>query len=97
MNPFDKIKGKHKIVTLELPGRLPTRILCLCQPDDNEGDAYYVLAENEGKALKWKSLIKENTVRRLKDEYLENITGEREVDQLDVEMIFFCSAEASKT
>lgn len=97
MNPLGKIKGTHKIVTLQVPGRAPARILCLHQVDETGEDAYYVLAENEGKAIKWRSMIKDNSVRRLKDEFVLNITDEQEVDTLDVETIFFCSAEASKT
>ena len=96
MNPLGKLKGTHKIVTLQVPDRQPAKILCLHQVGDDGVDAYYVLAECEGKALKWRSMIKENSVRRLKDEFVRNITAEQEVDQLDVETIFFCSAEASK-
>ncbi len=97
MDPFGKAAGKHSIVTLAIPNREPMKVLCLRQADDDGADVYYVLAECEGKALKWRSMIKENSVRRLKDEFVSNIVNEVEVDQLDVEMIFFCSAEASKT
>lgn len=97
MDPLGKIKGTHVIVTLQVPGRPPARILCLRQRDESGGDVYYVLAECEGKALKWRSMVKDNSVRRLKDEFVVNIVDEREVDQLDVETIFFCSAEATKT
>ncbi len=97
MNPLGKIRGTHKIVILQVPERLPATLLCLHQKDSNGSDAYYVLAECEGKALKWRSMIKENSVRRLKDEFVDNIVEEQEIDQLDVETIFFCSAEASKT
>ena len=97
MNPLGKIQGTHKVITLQVPGRSPTRILCLHQTDASGEGAYYVLAENEGRATKWRSMIKDNAVRRLKDEFVGAIIAEQEVDNLDVEMIFFCSAEASKT
>ena len=96
MNPLGSLKGKHKLITLRVPGRPPARILCLMQKDANGADAYYVLAECEGNALKWRSMIKDNAIRRLRDEFVNNITDEREVDSLDVETIFFCATEASK-
>ncbi len=96
MEPKDS-NGKHLIVTVQPPGRLPARVLCLRQKDQEDKDAYYVLAECEGKALKWRSLIKDNAVRRLKDEFIAHIAMEEEVDPLDVETIFFFTAEASKT
>ncbi|MDR1744176.1 MAG: hypothetical protein LBS30_00295 [Planctomycetota bacterium] len=55
-----------------------------------------MLAECEGHALKWRSMIKDNAVRRLRDEFIRYITDEDAVDTLDVETIFFCTAEASK-
>ncbi|MDR0362891.1 MAG: hypothetical protein LBJ46_09465 [Planctomycetota bacterium] len=98
MDPLDTVNGTHKIVTLRVPGRPPARVLCLCKKDaESGGDAYYVLAENEGKALKWRSMIRDNAVRRLREEFLLNIIEEQDVDNFDVEAIFFCSAEASKT
>ena len=96
MNPLSNIKGTHKVVTLRIPGRQPARILCLAQPDGEGEDAYYVLAECEGHALKWRSMIKDSAVRRLRDEFLRYITREDVIDTLDVETIFFCTAEASK-
>ncbi|MDR1612190.1 MAG: hypothetical protein LBT97_05330 [Planctomycetota bacterium] len=95
---MDKVNGTHKIVTLRVPGRSSTKVLCLHQKEaDNDRGAYYVLAENEGKATKWRSMIRDNTVRRLKDEFVLAIIDEQEIDNIDVETIFFCSAEASKT
>ena len=96
MNPLGNMAGVHKIISLQVPGRAPARILCLVQQDASGDDAYYVLAECEGKALKWRSMIKDNAVRRLRDEFVNNITAEQEVDALDVETIFFCTTEASK-
>lgn len=96
MNPLESIKGTHKVITLEIPGREPTRILCLLQQDSNGEDAYYVLAECEGRALKWRSMIKDSAIRRLRDEYVENISAEVVVDDLDVETIFLCTTEVSK-
>lgn len=96
MNPLGNIKGTHKVVTLQVPGRSPAKILCLLQQDAAGDDAYYVLAECEGKALKWRSMIKDNAIRRLRDEFIDNITVEQEVDALDVETIFFCTTEVSK-
>ena len=97
MDPLSKTKGTHVVVTLQLSGRPTAKILCLRQADESGGEAYYVLAECEGKALKWRSMVKDNSVRRLKDEFVVNIVDEREVDQLDVETIFLCSAVATKT
>lgn len=96
MNPLSNIKGTHKVVTLRVPGRQPARILCLLQQDASGEDAYYVLAECEGHALKWRSMIKDNAIRRLRDEFVAYITDSAEVDALDVETIFFCTTEASK-
>lgn len=96
MNPLGSIRGTHKVITLEVPGRLPANILCLMQKDANGEDAYYVLAECEGRALKWRSMIKDNAIRRLRDEFVENIIAEEEVDTLDVETIFLCTTEVSK-
>lgn len=97
MDPFGKTAGKHVIVTLAISDRESMKVLCLRQAADNGADAYYVLAECGGTALKWRSLIRENEVRRLKDEFIGAIVDEAEVDRLDVEMIFFCSAEASQS
>lgn len=96
MDPLGGIKGTHKIVTLEVPGRQTSRILCLVQKDATGEDAFYVLAECEGRALKWRSMIKDNAVRRLKDEFVGGVTEAREVDALDVETIFLCTTEVSK-
>ena len=96
MDPFDNIQGTHRVVTLRVPGRQPMRLLCLAQKDANGSDAYYVLAECEGPAIKWRSMIRENTVRRLRDEFIADIVAQEDVDGLDVETIFFCTAEASK-
>lgn len=96
MDPLEHARGVHKLVTLRVPGRDATRILCLLQQDADGKDAYYVLAECEGKPLKWRSMIKDNTVRRLRDEFVDSITMEQEVDALDVETIFFCTTEVSK-
>ena len=96
MEPFEGVRGTHKLITLEVTGRTRTRILCLVQRDNSGEDAYYVLAECEGKALKWRSMIKDNAVRRLRDEFVDNITEELDVDALDVETIFFCTTEVSK-
>ncbi len=96
MHPPGNIQGAHRIVTLNVPGRQPARILCLMQKDDLGSDAYYVLAENEGNALKWRSMIRDNAIRRLRSEFKSNITEEAEVDALDVETIFLCATEVSK-
>ena len=96
MNPLGNIKGTHKLVTLQVPGRQPARILCLLQKDAAGIDAYYVLAECEGRALKWRSMIRDNAIRRLRDEFVANITREEDVDALDVETIFLCTTEVSK-
>jgi hypothetical protein len=96
MNPLDNIKGTHKVVTLRVPGRQPARLLCLAQPDDIGEEGYYVLAECDGTALRWRNMIKDNAVRRLRDEFVRFITDEDVVDLLDVETIFFCTAEVSK-
>ncbi len=96
MKPPGNMKGTHKLVTIQVPGRAPARILCLTQKDGVGSDAYYVLAECEGRALKWRSMIRDNAVRRLRDEFLGSITAEQEVDTLDVETIFLCAAEPSK-
>lgn len=97
MNPLSNIKGTHKVVTLRVPGRQPARILCLMQQDASGDDAYYVLAECEGRAFKWRSMIKDNAIRRLRDEFVGYISEEEEVDSLDVETIFFCTTETTKT
>ncbi len=94
MAPRKDNEGVHVLVTLRAPDIKELTALCLKQPDENGKFGYYVVAECEGKALKWRSLIKDNSVRRLKDEYADLITDEREVDQLDVETIFFCTTEA---
>ena len=95
MSPLGAAKGAHVVVTVQVPNHLPARVLCKRQSDDNGANIYYVLAECEGKPLKWRSMVKDNAVRRLKDEFIANITEEYVVDQLDVETIFFCSAEAT--
>lgn len=94
MHPFESVQGTHKLVTLQVPGRPPARLLCLVQRGGGGDEAYYVLAECEGRALKWRSMIKDSAVRRLKDEFVDSITTEQEVDALEVETIFFCAAEA---
>ncbi len=96
MNPVGNLKGTHKIITLEVPGRGPARILCLVQRDAAGIDGYYVLAEREGRALKWRSMIKDNAVRRLRDEFIAFISRIEDADMLDVETIFFLTAEVSK-
>lgn len=96
MNPLGNIKGTHKVVTLRVPGRQPTRILCLLQKDAAGADAYYVLAECDGRPLKWRSMIRDNAVRRLRDEFVVNISEEEDADALDVETIFLCTTEVSK-
>ena len=96
MEHLGKVKGTHKLVTLAVQDRPVMRVLCLLQKDADGEDAYYVLAECEGKPLKWRSMIKDNSVRRLRDEFLDDIVSEEEVDTLDVETIFFCTIEASK-
>jgi hypothetical protein len=90
------MKGTHRVVTLRMPGGRPARILCLMQPDANGADAYYVLAENEGHALKWRSMVQGNAVRRLRTEFKNSILDEAEVDEFDVESIFLCTTEVSK-
>ncbi len=97
MNPLSNIKGTHTVITLRVPGRGPARILCLIQQDASGADAYYVLAECEGRALKWRSMIKDNAVRRLRDEFVGCICDKQNVDALDVETIFFCTTETMKT
>lgn len=96
MNPLGSIKGTHKLVTLEVPGRQPAHVLCLVQKDAGGEDAFYVLAECGDSALKWRSMIKDNAIRRLREEFLANITATEDVDALDVETIFFCTTEVSK-
>lgn len=96
MDPFENLQGSHRVVSLKVSGRPVTRVLCLVQKDASGQDAYYVLAECEGKAFRWRSMIRDNTVRRLRDEVVGNIVDEREADSLDVELIFFCTAEATK-
>lgn len=96
MNPLEDVDGTHKLVTLRAPGRETTRMLCLLRKDGRGATAYYVLAECEGRALKWRSMIKDNAVRRLKDEFIGGITREEDVDALDVETIFLCTTEVSK-
>lgn len=96
MNPLGSIKGRHKVITLEVPGRQAARVLCLVQKDAGGDDAYYVLAECGENALKWRSMIKDNAIRRLREEFVENITAEEDVDALDVETIFLCTTEVSK-
>ncbi|MDR3211416.1 MAG: hypothetical protein LBU79_05815 [Planctomycetota bacterium] len=98
MNLLDQIKGVHKIVTLEIPERLPTRILCLHKNETGGPGAYYVLAECTGKgAIKWRSLIKDNSLCRLKDELILNITKEEVVDKLDVATILLCTIDVKNT
>lgn len=96
MDPLDSLKGTHKLVTLRVPGRQPTTILCLTQKDSAGVEAYYVLAECEGRPLKWRSMIKDNAIRRLREQFVAHITDAREVDNLDVETIFVCTTEVSK-
>ena len=96
MNPLSNIKGKHKLVNLRVPGRQPARLLCLLQEDASGEDAYYVLAECEGRALKWRSMIRDNAIRRLRDEFVKYISDTEDVDSLDVETIFLCTTEVSK-
>ncbi len=91
-----RIKGPHRIVTLQVPGKRAARILCMMQKDAAGGDAYYVMAENEGSPLKWRSMIQGNAVRRLRNEFKGNITEEAYVDEIDAEMILLCTMEASK-
>ncbi|MDR1536194.1 MAG: hypothetical protein LBU64_14085 [Planctomycetota bacterium] len=87
----------YKLVGIDTPGRPPAVLLCLLQTDSLGREAYYVLAERDGRSsLKWRSMLKGNTVRRLKDEFRERIVDSREVDELDVETIFLCAAEVSK-
>ncbi|MDR1519309.1 MAG: hypothetical protein LBU23_04075 [Planctomycetota bacterium] len=91
------IQGIHKLIGIDVPGRPRAVLLCLLQTDESGGDAYYVLAERDGSnSLKWRSLVKDNSVRRLKDEFLERIVLSQDVDELDVETIFFCATEVSK-
>ncbi len=96
MTPWRNLHGKHQLVTLQLPGRRPMNILCLREKDKQGVEAFYVLAECEGRALYWRSLVRDNSIRRLRDEFLKNITAVEDVDQIDVEMIFLCTAEVSK-
>lgn len=96
MNHLTNIKGVHKLVTLQVPGREPASILCLVQKDGAGEDAFYVLAECEGCAFKWRSMIRDNAIRRLRDEYARHITSATPVDGLDIETIFLCTTEASK-
>ncbi len=97
MNLPGSLQGAHhRIVTLAVPGRQPARILCLMQKDDRGADAYYVLAENEGNALQWRSMVRDNAARRLRSEFKNNITEEAEVDALDVESILLCATEVSR-
>lgn len=88
--------GVHKLVTITAPGRIPTHVLCLVQMDSAGEKAYYVLAEQEDRPTRWRLLIKDNMVRKLKDEFVATILNEWEVDGLDVETIFFCATETSK-
>ncbi len=90
------VNGTHKIITLAVPGRARARVLCLVQRDSADADAYYVLAECEGRAIRWRSMVKDNAVHRLKDEFVQHIASEVEVDDFDVESIFFCTTEVSK-
>ena len=97
MSHLGKIKGKHKLIGIDIPGRPRAVLLCLLQRDDSGREAYYVLAERDGpSSLKWRSMVKDNSVRRLKDEFIGNIVESRDVDELDVETILFCAAEVSK-
>ncbi len=96
MSPLGSLKGTHKVVTLKVPGRPEARMLCLIQDDPAGGNAYYVLAECESTALRWRSMIRDNSIRRLRDEFVANIIQEVDVDGLDVETIFLCTTEASK-
>ena len=96
MESKDKNGGEHKLVTITAPGRAPTHLLCLVQNDSEGEKAYYVLAEQEDRPTKWRSLIKDNMVRKLKDEFVATILNEQAVDELDVETIFFCTTEVSK-
>jgi|GEM_PF-2005313 hypothetical protein len=96
MSPLGSLQGTHKVVTLRVPGRQEARMLCLIQDDPSGGSAYYVLAECEGSAIRWRSMIRDNSIRRLRAEFIANITSECVVDGLDVETIFLCTAETSK-
>lgn len=96
MGFLESSNGSHRLVTLNMPGRALTRILCQVQKDAGGCDVYYVLAECEGRALRWKSMIRDNTVRRLRDEAVGHIVEEQQVDGLDVETIFICTVEASR-
>ncbi|MDR2390960.1 MAG: hypothetical protein LBE84_04680 [Planctomycetota bacterium] len=96
MNPFENNQGVNKIVGIDVPGRPKTVLLCLVKPGDN-GEEYFVLAEREGQSnLRWRSLVKDNAIKRLKDEYRDRIVESQDVDEFDVESIFLCTAEVSK-
>lgn len=97
MGHFGKVKGRHKLIGIDIPGRPRAVLLCLLRQEDSGRDAYYVLAERDGASpLKWRSMVRDNSARRLKDEFIGNIVESRDVDELDVEMILFCAAEVSK-
>lgn len=86
----------HKIVTLRPPGLPPARFLCMVRQDADGGDAYYVMAENDGSPLRWRSRVQGSAARRLRSEFKHRITEEADVDELDVAMIFLCATEVSK-
>ena len=90
------INGTHRIITLAVPGRAQALVLCLVQSDSAGADSYYVLAECEGRYTRWRSMVKDNAVHRLKDEFVPFITNQEEIDDFDVESIFFCTTEVSK-
>jgi hypothetical protein len=87
------LRGSHKIVTLQLPGRSPAVFLCMTQQDADGGDASYVMAENDGSPLRWKNCIRGNAARRLRNEFRDRIVGESKVDDLDAAMILLCATE----
>ncbi len=91
MNPI--LRGTHTIVTLQLPGKAPAVFLCMMQQDANGDDAYYVMAENDGSPLRWRSMIQGNAARRLRSEFKDRIVEEARVDDLDAAMILLCATE----
>ncbi len=86
-------EGLHRIVTLRVPGKPRTRILCMMDKDANGADAYYVMAENDGSPLRWRSMIQGNAARRLRSEFKDRIVEEARVDDLDAAMILLCATE----
>lgn len=93
MDVFNSAEGGHKLVTVALPGRPVIRILCQVRPTAEGRDHYYVLAECEGRALKWRSLVRDNAVLRLKDEIVTFIAEAEDLDDFDVETILLCTTE----